>query len=107
MSLCITSTCVGGRHVSATHEAPAPAPKPQPVRAPGPFETLTPRERHVLDVYMEQGTAKLAARALGLSFKTVEIHLVSIKAKAETPNLLRLARAYERNLLEEQQGGCE
>jgi DNA-binding NarL/FixJ family response regulator len=52
-----------------------------PDRARGPFDTLTPREREVLQLLAEGKTSKEMAAALNVSAKTVEMHRGQIMSK--------------------------
>jgi DNA-binding NarL/FixJ family response regulator len=52
-----------------------------PDRARGPFDTLTPREREVLQLLAEGKTSKEMAAALNVSAKTVEMHRGQIMTK--------------------------
>lgn len=59
------------------------------------FETLTPREREVLDLVVKGIPSKGIAHELGISRRTVEIHRGNILRKTEMrnlPGLLQLAR---------------
>jgi DNA-binding CsgD family transcriptional regulator len=58
-----------------------PFDNPHAVRGPEPDISLSPREREVLHLTLRGKTAKLAAAALGLSYRTVEQYVESIKLK--------------------------
>jgi len=53
---------------------------------------LTPREREVLDLFVDGQPHKIAARSLGISHRTVEIHRARIMAKTGAKNLSELVR---------------
>lgn len=99
MTLHSTSACVGGRHVAAQAITPV---KSQPEQAaasalhPAVAWGLSSREQEVIEGYMEDGIAKLVARKLGISTKTVEIHLGNIRVKAGIGRSIALVLAYER-----------
>lgn len=59
------------------------------------FDRVTAAEFAALDAYIEAGTHKLAAKALGLSYNTICAHMASINAKTGLHGM-KLAREYER-----------
>ncbi|MCK7494922.1 MAG: PAS domain-containing protein [Comamonadaceae bacterium] len=56
------------------------------------FETLTPREREVLDLLVTGMSSKLIARELGCSFRTIEIHRAQVMRKMAARHLAELVR---------------
>jgi FixJ family two-component response regulator len=54
------------------------------------FETLTPRERQVVDLVAHGGTTKSIAGTLRLRVRTVEVHRARIKQKTKAGNLAEL-----------------
>ncbi len=56
------------------------------------LETLTPREREVLERIVSGATNKEIARELDISPRTVEIHRSRVMEKMETPTLPHLVR---------------
>ena len=56
------------------------------------LETLTPREREVLQLMVTGASSKVIARELGGSFRTVEIHRGRVLAKMGAGNLAKLVR---------------
>ncbi|HVO87773.1 MAG TPA: response regulator, partial [Casimicrobiaceae bacterium] len=58
------------------------------------IETLTPREREVLDVIVTGKTSKEAARVLGTSHRTVEIHRAHVVQKMRADSLADLVRMH-------------
>ena len=60
------------------------------------FDQLTRREREVLSALAEFGADKVAARHLGLSFRTVEHYLASAKKKIGIPHTVVAVVAYDR-----------
>ena len=61
-------------------------------RAKQKIALLTPRERNVLDQIMAGRSNKIAAYALGISPRTVEIHRSHIMAKTDARSLCELVR---------------
>lgn len=57
---------------------------------PSPLDSLTERERQVLDCLLEGGTNKEIARRLGISHRTVEVHRANIMEKTGAVSLSRL-----------------
>lgn len=99
MTLHSTSACVGGRHVSAQALTPV---KPQQegtaalTQHPAVAWGLSDREREVLEAYMVDGLAKTVASKLGVTLKTVEVHLLHARQKAGFTRSIPLVLAYER-----------
>ena len=56
------------------------------------LETLTQREREVLQLVIDGLSSQVIARRLGTSVKTVDVHRARIKAKTETESLGTLVR---------------
>lgn len=54
------------------------------------LETLTPREREILDRMLAAHSTKKIARELGISGKTVDVHRSNIKAKMDVHSTLYL-----------------
>lgn len=96
MTMHSTSACVGGRHAPA-QAAGAVASGPA-YRAPHPAVAgeLTPREREVIEAYMVDGLAKTVGDKLGITPKTVEVHLGNIREKAGFARSIPLVLAYDR-----------
>ena len=57
---------------------------------------LTARQAEVADAIVKHGSTKLAARELGISWRTVENTMLVIKNKLGTPNQIRTAIAWDR-----------
>ena len=57
---------------------------------------LTDREGEVLDALLEHGTSKYAAKALGLSHRTVEAHLRNIIPKMPAGNKMKVVVLWDR-----------
>ena len=57
------------------------------------FATLSAREREVLGHLLKGASSKVAARALGISHRTVDVFRASILRKMESRNLASLATA--------------
>ena len=56
------------------------------------FETLTPREREVLQLVVEGAANKVIAGRLGTSRRTIEIHRAKVMHKMEADSLAHLVR---------------
>jgi FixJ family two-component response regulator len=54
--------------------------------------TLTARERDVMDLIVKGLTNKEAARALGTSHRTVDVHRTNLMRKMDAPSLADLVR---------------
>ena len=67
------------------------------------FETLTPREREVMELIVQGHANKVIAIDLGLSQRTVEVHRARVMEKMEVRSLAQLVRAHAR--LEEARSG--
>jgi FixJ family two-component response regulator len=61
-------------------------------RAAGRLETLTPRERQVLDMVVEGKANKVIASDLELSIKTVEFHRAHVMQKMEVESVAELVQ---------------
>ncbi|MFF8542797.1 MULTISPECIES: response regulator transcription factor [Streptomyces] len=78
-----------GKHMSGVSRpvaeglhSPLPAGQSQPAPAvPRPASPLTPRERQVLDGIKDGRSNRMVARLLGISERTVKVHLHSIFIK--------------------------
>ncbi|PSQ95854.1 MAG: DNA-binding response regulator [Bacteroidetes bacterium SW_9_63_38] len=65
------------------------------------FNTLTDREREVLQLTAEGNTSREIGDRLGISHRTVEKHRENIQAKLELRNIVEMAAyAHQRGLLE-------
>lgn len=100
MTLHSTSACVGGRHVAAhsdkaTTNRQAAHAKSQAMHPADAWE-LSPREREVIEAYMVDSLAKTVATKLGITPKTVEVHLGNIREKAGFARSIPMVLAYER-----------
>lgn len=95
-----TSACVGGRHAFPQMHKPAVIEvipeEPKKPQHPADEWGLSPREREVLESYMAEGMAKIVAQKLGVSFKTVEVHMCAVRRKARIDRIVPLVLAYER-----------
>lgn len=58
---------------------------------------LTPRERQALELYWQGHGRKSAARALGVSPRTVEVHWGSVRSKLGVSKTLLAARMLARS----------
>jgi two-component system response regulator FixJ len=56
------------------------------------LESLTPREREVMELVIEGRSSKLIARQLGISAKTVEFHRARVMEKMQVASALDLVR---------------
>lgn len=56
------------------------------------FETLTPREREVLELVVEGAANKVIASRLGASRRTIEIHRANVMKKMRADSLAHLVR---------------
>jgi DNA-binding CsgD family transcriptional regulator len=57
---------------------------------------LTPREAEVMTILVEKGSSKAVARVLGISSKTIDIHVTSAVSKMRARNRLDGAVAWDR-----------
>jgi len=65
------------------------------------FDTLTDREREVLQLTAEGNTSREVGERLGISHRTVEKHRENIQAKLELRNTVEMAAyAHQRGLIE-------
>lgn len=101
MSLPLTSTCVGGRRAGV--DTPFIEPVKEKVAAGtaytdpgigGRLWGLTRRETEALEAVITHGRAKVACRALGMSPKTLEVHVQRIRAKSGHSHIAPLVAAY-------------
>lgn len=58
------------------------------------FETLSPREREVLELVVAGKLTKQIANQLEISIKTVEVHRSNITRKMKVDNFIQLVRLY-------------
>ena len=56
------------------------------------YETLTPRERQVMELLFRGNSNKEVARALGISPKTVEIHRANVMDKMNAGSVAELVQ---------------
>lgn len=77
------------RQAFAHDDTPTPAPVVDYSRR---LETLTPRERAVLDLMLTGMSSKHIARALECSFRTIDIHRGRVMTKMAAGNLVELVR---------------
>jgi DNA-binding CsgD family transcriptional regulator len=59
---------------------------------------LSPREQQAVELYMVHGNSRLVAPLMGITPKTVEIHLGNAKEKSGFAYLVPMALAYDRAL---------
>ena len=62
------------------------------------LETLTPREREVMDLVVEGRANKVIADRLGISIRTVEVHRSRVLAKLGARNAVELVWLMHRRL---------
>jgi DNA-binding NarL/FixJ family response regulator len=62
------------------------------VEQPDPYETLSPRERQILRLAADGQSNMQIATQLGLSKRTVEVHLSRVKMKLRTPSRAEMLR---------------
>lgn len=102
MSAALISTCVGGRRAGGT--------LPTPVRSAtsSPPPQLTAREAQVIATVVETGFCTLAAARLGMSVKTIEVHMARLREKFDVLSNYQLIAAYVRaqELGKNQEGGA-
>lgn len=96
MSLSVTSACPTGIHVSADGIAKQVVVQRVKERKPEGFELLTAAERKTLDAVIQHGMAKSAAKVLGISFKTVEVHMQRSRDKTGFTNSIPMLIAFDR-----------
>lgn len=89
MTLALISTCVGGRRAGAGVLSPVRRIENRDATLP-----FTHREREVLEAVIKTGYCTRAAEALGLSHKTVEIHMLHMRTKAVVDSNYQLIAAY-------------
>lgn len=77
MSAALIATCVGGRRAGVTQPMAAVAPRVKVDTSDRP----TRRELEVLEAVIDTGYCTLAAVRLGISAKTVEIHMLHLRDK--------------------------
>jgi len=53
---------------------------------------LTLRERQILDLVVQGKTAKVIGRTIGISHRTVEVHLAKVRKKLGAVNVADLVR---------------
>ena len=78
---------------------PEPVAKHRPPRKKRDYANpwrLTPAETKVIEAWIENGEAKQAAVAIGVSYKTIEGHSLSIRKKMAVPTTLLAVLAYDR-----------
>lgn len=63
------------------------------------FNSLTPREREVLDLVVEGMSNKAVANSLGLSAKTVEVHRAKVMEKMHARSIADLVKVAMQNQL--------
>jgi DNA-binding NarL/FixJ family response regulator len=83
---------VRGTPGSGSAGAPATAPLPHSGGGRSAFETLTPREREVLQLMAEGQATKEIARSLDVSVKTVETHRRQIMEKLDIYSVAELTK---------------
>ena len=57
---------------------------------------LTPRERQTLTLLAEHGTGKIAARVMGISYRTLEKYVERAGEKMGEPHRLRMVVLWDR-----------
>jgi DNA-binding NarL/FixJ family response regulator len=99
----VFSPRLAGFVLDAFARAPAPPPGAE---APSELDQLTPREREVLRHIARGYMYKEIARRLGISVKTVEVHVSAVLRKLQLSSRHELARwAAERDLLDAEHDG--
>lgn len=90
MSAALISTCVGGRRAGVTQTTAAVPPRARVDARNRP----TQRELEVLDAVIATGFCTLAAVRLGISVKTVEIHMLHLRDKFDVLSNYQLIAAH-------------
>lgn len=90
MSAALISTCVGGRRAGVERPPVAVAPR---VKVDA-MNQPTRRELEVLDAVIDTGFCTLAAVRLGISVKTVEIHMLHLREKFDVLSNYQLIAAH-------------
>lgn len=86
----------------STHQTELPA-----TLENGQCETLTPREREVLDMVMAGHANKIIAKNLGISYRTVELHRSHILQKTGKNNMIELVHCLVNGAPSPQNGGAQ
>lgn len=90
MSAALISTCVGGRRAGVTQRIEALPPRANVDTSCQP----TKRELEVLDAVIDTGYCTLAAVRLGISVKTIEIHMQHLREKFDVLSNYQLIAAH-------------
>lgn len=96
MSLSVTSACPTGIHVGFDREPKRIAPEIRIKPDPTGFDLLSEAERKTLSAVIRCGMAKTAARELGISFRTVEVHMQRARDKTGFSTSLLMLIAWDR-----------
>lgn len=124
MTLALTATCVGGRRALLAppvyqcsgaqlreQSRKGGMYRPDP-GVGGQMWGLTRREVQALEAVIAHGHAKVAAQALGMSIKTLEIHMGRARVKSGIGHIAPLTAAYvtaklKQDMAQERIGGVE
>jgi DNA-binding NarL/FixJ family response regulator len=97
----IQTTFKGQKYVSSDLSEDLIATDPAESTVDDRYQTLTDREREVLQLTAEGNTSREIGERLGISHRTVEKHRENIQAKLELRNTVEMAAyAHQRGLLE-------
>ena len=83
---------VGRIHQALSEDKRVRAELSEGVRVNERFDSLTPREREVLDLITSGKPNKAVAEALGVSRRTVELHRARVMEKMQVASLAQLVR---------------
>jgi DNA-binding NarL/FixJ family response regulator len=97
----IRTTMRGEKYVSSDLSEELIAAERSDTTASDRYDTLTDREREVLQLTAEGNTSREVGERLGISHRTVEKHRENIQAKLELRNTVEMAAyAHQRGLIE-------
>lgn len=86
----LISTCVGGRRAGVTQIIVSP----QEQQAAEVARPPTKRELEVLEAVIDTGYCTLAAVRLGMSVKTIEVHMMRLREKFDALSNYQLVARY-------------